>query len=130
MLRLELFLACCSFVHIAMSSMAECQVHVSLAKTYTLRGTHGPMPQTLRDCDRQLTRSNKRCFLNLGGNFGPEKKKDLAPPQFPSDTLQAPQPTHLLGDLPPLPGIFNQNRPPPPSWRLGLPLPLLRAAKK
>ena len=57
-------------------------------------------------------------------------KKNIYPPppktlQFAAETLPALRPP------PPgePPGIFNQNRPPSPSRRLGLPLPLPRAEK-
>ena len=66
----------------------------------------------------------------LGGNFGPEKKY-LSPPPPPRNSPQAPSrplALPLLGDPPP--GIFNKKPTSPPSWRLGLPLPLLQAEKK
>ena len=66
---------------------------------------------------------------SLGGRFGPEKKIFRSPPpknpQFGADTLPAPRALPLLKPPPP-PGIFNKNRPPTPSRRLGLPLPLQR----
>ena len=69
----------------------------------------------------------------LCGNFGPEKKNNLAPPtpKFPANTLPAPRPpspTHS-GDPPP-PGIFNKESPPPPPPAPRTPLPLPRAEKK
>ena len=49
-----------------------------------------------------------RLFSQLGGNFGPEKKKFSTPPsQFPSDTLPAPRPPAPPRRPPPPLGIFE-----------------------
>ena len=47
-------------------------------------------------------------------------------PQTPSRPLAHPPP---FWERPPPPGIFNEKPTPPPSWRLGLPLPFPRSEK-
>ena len=70
----------------------------------------------------------KHCDPKLGGRFGPEKKYlGAPPPQIPRRHPPAPL-VPLLKPPPPLLG-FSIKMDPPPSWRLGLPLPPPRAEK-
>ena len=62
--------------------------------------------------------------------FRPRKKIfSPPPPPFLAATLPAPRPPRPPGRPPPLLGFSVKSRS-PPSWRLGLPLPLPRAGKK
>ena len=69
-------------------------------------------------------------FYNLGGHFGPDKKKKkISPPPVPPKSPNSPQtPSRPLGpsrpgDPPPFLGFSIKNRSPPPSRRLGPLLP-------
>ena len=87
-----------------------------------------------RHCIFSLCRTLKKFGIvqNLLDISAPKKKKKTSPPlaipQFAADTLPAPQPLPFLETT--LVGFTVKSRPPPPSWRLELPLPPPRAEKK